>query len=608
MRRKFYFFSILHKLWYSIVYAVIILNKACTEKRRIAIYARKSKVTETGKSIENQIKKCKSYAVLKFDAEEEDIAIYSDEGLSGFYSDRPNYKRMLYDIKQNQIKAVICYKFDRISRKTIDLLNLVEQLRRMKISFISCTDDIDTGSKTGRILMSLLASIAEFERDIIAERIADNMYELAKEGRWLGGVTPTGFVSKKRYGSIGNKKVAIPYLECIPKEIDCVQKIYQYFLDTASVKKTVDQLRAEGLYTKNNHVFTSQSVKDILRNPVYASADQQMYQYLQSLEIPVYGEKTEFNGKHGLMVYNKTEQSKNMKIESSIVTPVYVKRSASKNFKEWIAAPGEHPPVIPSYTWIYIQTLLDSHKNKFNRPNEKSLSLLSGLIYCPICGDRMYTRKLGERVSNNQPRFNYVCRKKFHNRTSCPSKNVNGNWADSYVFEAVCKLDWVIDLEKCIACSAFPTPWTFKQKEKRMAEQKREIQQKIEIQIRNLRQAPEGIAEMIFRDIQILQQALQLLEYAAQKAEQGKPSSDKKENVCRKNQDIKINTTTCKTIDGLETKNIKEKDQKEESAFLSMGRIEKIEMLHILISHIVYDQEEEAIHIFLKGAVPDLFL
>ena len=102
------------------------------DKRKIAIYARKSKLTETGKSVDNQITKCKACAVLRFDATDDDIIIYHDDGKSGFYADRPEYMRMLKDIENNRIRAVICYKFDRISRRTIDLLNLFERLKAKK--------------------------------------------------------------------------------------------------------------------------------------------------------------------------------------------------------------------------------------------------------------------------------------------------------------------------------------------------------------------------------------------------------------------------------------------------------------------------------------------
>jgi len=169
-------------------------KRGSVDDRKIAVYARKSKITETGKSIEIQKEKCIQLACAQFNVDISDILVYEDECKSGFYADRPQYRRMLRDIEENKIRAVICYKIDRISRRTVDLLNLVQQMEQKGISFVSVSDrELDTSTRTGKIMISLLSAIAEFERDIIAERITDNMYELAKEGRWLGGVPPLGY-------------------------------------------------------------------------------------------------------------------------------------------------------------------------------------------------------------------------------------------------------------------------------------------------------------------------------------------------------------------------------------------------------------------------------
>ncbi|MPN16201.1 hypothetical protein SDC9_163539 [bioreactor metagenome] len=87
--------------------------------------------------------------------------------------------------------------------------------------------------------MSLLASISEFERDI-RRRITDNMYELAKEGRWLGGTTPTGFYSKKEHITTHGKKTSVNHLEPVPEEQEMVKNIYVKFLESRSLGKVVE--------------------------------------------------------------------------------------------------------------------------------------------------------------------------------------------------------------------------------------------------------------------------------------------------------------------------------------------------------------------------------
>ena len=105
-----------------------------TDNRQVAVYVRKSKITESGKSIEIQKEKCIALACTNFDVAENDIVVYKDEGKSGFYADHPMYKQILQDIEANKIRTVVCYKIDRISRRTIDLLNLVQQIEQRKKS------------------------------------------------------------------------------------------------------------------------------------------------------------------------------------------------------------------------------------------------------------------------------------------------------------------------------------------------------------------------------------------------------------------------------------------------------------------------------------------
>lgn len=417
------------------------------DTRKIAIYARKSKVTESGKSVENQIVKCRSYADLKFDARDADILVYRDEGLSGYYSDRPEYMQLLRDISEGKIKAVICYKFDRISRRTLDLLNLVEQLRVKKIAFISCTDEVDTSSRTGKIVMSLLASIAEFERDIIAERIADNMYELAKDGRWLGGTTPLGFYSKKEHLSIGGRKATVNHLEPVEDEQEVVRGIYRVFLEQRSLGKVVEWASGKRLLTRQGKAHTRLSVKNILQNPVYADADADTYRYFAAFDVPIYAAQSEFNGAHGLMIYNKTEQVKEQREDSTAIRPEYVCRQSRREISKWIISTGEHRGIVSGREWVSVQAVLDENRDRFNRPKESTQSLLSGLICCPLCGEKMYTRRESGRFTGGRPRFRYRCQMKKRGASSCDYGDLNGNLLDRFVLEAVCSLSGAEDAD-----------------------------------------------------------------------------------------------------------------------------------------------------------------
>ena len=193
----------------------------------IALYSRKSKFTGKGESIGNQVELGKEYVRVHFgDAAVDKIVVYEDEGFSGGNLNRPAFKRMMDAAKKRQFKAIIVYRLDRISRNVSDFSGLIEELARLDISFISIKEQFDTSTPMGRAMMYIASVFSQLERETIAERIRDNMHELAKTGRWLGGTTPTGFESEaiKSITVDGKTKKACK-LKLVPEEADIVKTI-----------------------------------------------------------------------------------------------------------------------------------------------------------------------------------------------------------------------------------------------------------------------------------------------------------------------------------------------------------------------------------------------
>ena len=160
---------------------------------KVAIYSRKSRFTGKGESIENQIQLCKDYALTRFDIKNEDIFIYEDEGFSGGNIDRPQFQLLMKDARKKKFNMLICYRLDRISRSVMDFSNTFEALENNGIGFISIKEQFDTSTPMGKAMLYISSVFAQLERETAAERIRDNMQQLAKTGRWLGGVTPTGY-------------------------------------------------------------------------------------------------------------------------------------------------------------------------------------------------------------------------------------------------------------------------------------------------------------------------------------------------------------------------------------------------------------------------------
>ena len=563
---------------------------------KIAIYARKSKLTETGKSIDNQISKCKAYAFLKFDAGDNDIEIYHDDGKSGFYADRPEYLKMLKDIEKGKIKAVICYKFDRISRRTLDLLNLVERLKSKKITFVSCSDDIDTSSKTGKVLMSMLAIIAEFERDIIAERISDNLYELSKEGRWLGGVTPTGFYSKKESIMLHGRKSTVNHLEPIPEELIAVKKIYEIFLQKHSINETVRYTLKNNILTKNNKNHTEISIKNILSNPVYAIADEDIYNYYTEKGIVLYAEKENFNGINGLMVYNKTQQIKELKDDSVTLNPKYIHKNSAKKREDWVISVGKHKGIIQGRDWIAVQETLAENKSKYARPNKKTNALLGGLIVCPVCGKNMYAHKENRRFEQNgEPRFVYRCSSRKYDTTACTYKPLRGSVIDKFILDTLCKIgsknsdEYYKALEDEIKLNSYNA---LRDEESELQKKIKRLKSELQSQIENLRIASGASKEFIMADINKLSNEIKVYE-----------------NQLNQIQENKTSDTT--TLKGLEK--ARELINSFENLIDTMTYEEKLELVRLVIAKVYVINKDnitdengknvpnDEVHIFLKG-------
>lgn len=151
----------------------------------IAIYSRKSRFTGKGESIENQIELCRAYINKNY--LNPNIFIYEDEGFSAATTERPQFKKLLSDSKNKKFDVLVCYRIDRVSRNIADFSRIINDFVSRGIDFVSIKEQFDTSTPMGRAMMYIASVFAQLERETIAERIRDNMMELAKMGRWLGG-------------------------------------------------------------------------------------------------------------------------------------------------------------------------------------------------------------------------------------------------------------------------------------------------------------------------------------------------------------------------------------------------------------------------------------
>ena len=397
-----------------------------TDTLQIAIYSRKSRFTGKGESIGNQIDLCRDYVRSHYGEDWLNrIVIFEDEGFSGGNLNRPDFQKMMRSVRNRRFKAIIVYRLDRISRNISDFAGLIDELTKLDVSFVSIREQFDTGTPMGRAMMFIISVFSQLERETIAERIRDNMHELAKTGRWLGGVTPTGFSSECiSTVTVEGKTRKSCHLKVIPREIEKIRLIFDLYCETGSLTMTEAELLRRHVFSKNDKPFTRYTLKVILRNPVYAVADEDTYHYFLRSEADVCFPKEAFDGTRGILAYHRTDQEKG-------------RRTTFLPTNRWIIAVGRHPGVIPSGPWIHVQELLNRNKSGSYHQPRGNEALLTGLIFCS-CGSRMYPKVTTRKTDAGEIIFPYLCKMKERSKgTSCALPNPSGNSLDAAVMEQI---------------------------------------------------------------------------------------------------------------------------------------------------------------------------
>ncbi|WP_373845480.1 recombinase family protein [Clostridium sp.] len=365
----------------------------------IAIYSRKSVETDTGESIKNQIAICKRY----FERENEEckFEIFEDEGFSGGNINRPDFKRMMHLVKLKQFDVVAVYKIDRIARNIVDFVNVFDELDKLNVKLVSVTEGFDPSTPIGKMMMMLLASFAEMERMNIAQRVKDNMKELAKMGRWSGGTAPTGY-SIERVKEAGKE---VSYLKK-EKEADNIKEIFKKYASGYTAFEIHKYFKLKGLK------YNPKTIYGILTNPTYLRATEQSIAYLKNRGYTVYGEP---NGR-GFLPYNRRPRYKGVK--------------AWKD-KNMLVGVSKHEAVIDLNLWIAAQNQLEE-KTVAPHPHESSFTFLTGGIMKCKCGSGMGVSP-GRQRSDGTRRYYFTCSGKRYRQNGCDNLSLRVDMAENKI-------------------------------------------------------------------------------------------------------------------------------------------------------------------------------
>lgn len=252
------------------------MRKAKDEKSqakilRCAIYTRKS--TEDGleqeyNSLDAQRDSAEAY--IKSQQHEGWVCAptqYDDGGFTGANMDRPGLRRLMDDIEAGEIDCVVVYKVDRLSRSLLDFSRIMETFDKHNVAFVSVTQAFNTGSSMGRLILNVLLSFAQFEREMISERTRDKIAAARRKGKWSGGMPVLGY-------NVKDTKLVVD-----PAEAKLVKSIFELYLDTMSILKTAQVLNCRNIRTKEwvtrkgrkmgGRTFDKGAVYQLLTNRVY---------------------------------------------------------------------------------------------------------------------------------------------------------------------------------------------------------------------------------------------------------------------------------------------------------------------------------------------------
>lgn len=326
-----------------------------------AIYGRQSVDRADSISIESQIEYC------QYETRGGTYKVFQDKGYSGKNTDRPQFQVMMEAIRRGEVKRVIVYKLDRISRSILDFATMMAEFQEYSVEFVSCTEKFDTSTPMGRAMLNICIVFAQLERETIQMRVEDAYISRSRRGFYMGGRVPYGY--KLEPYTIDGKKTSRYVLE--PEEAKIVKLIFSMYAEPQiSYGDIVRYLVENGIKNSRTKdgVWDRCRLSDMIKNPVYVKADLDIYRFYKDQGTILHNIPEDFIGTNGCYLYSDKEAGrKSIHLEGQHV----------------VLAP--HEGIIPSDIWLKARIKCLNNK-QVTKPMKVRSSWLIGKVKCGKCG------------------------------------------------------------------------------------------------------------------------------------------------------------------------------------------------------------------------------
>ncbi|MCC3711619.1 recombinase family protein [Staphylococcus saprophyticus] len=358
------------------------------KKKRIGAYIRVSTERQVeGYSVDGQITQIEQFCQFNgYDL----VDIYADRGISGKSMNRPALQRMLQDAKNGKLDCVIVYKINRLARNTSNLLTIVEELHRQNVEFFSLSERMEVKNSTGKLLLNILASFSEFERNTILENIYTGQHQRALEGYYQGNL-PLG------YNNIPDNKKELMINQ---HEANIVKYIFESYSKGHGYRKIANALNHKGYVTKKGNPFSISAVTYILSNPFYI-------------------------GKIQFAKYKDWNDKRRKGLNDAPVI-----------------AEGKHIPIIGKELWNKVQARKKQVSQK-PQVHGKGTNLLTGIIFCEKCGAAYAASNTTNTLKDGtKKRIRYYSCSNFRNKGSkvCSANSVRADVIEKYVMDQILEI------------------------------------------------------------------------------------------------------------------------------------------------------------------------